>query len=218
MNNAPPVLSGKRHGGRYWGAVLEPVRSDGARSHSAAASPPALPPQSITAVAPGAHVSGGPSHLSVPGAACAVNDYIPIRQREKFRLELYAQDCLCFWCRTEMDIVNRERITPLGRVKANDRFASFEHLVPKSEGGRFTRTNIRLAHAGCNRKRRPKRHHPRYAHDPLNQRPRHEHRRSDPLPQRGHTTQAVHGVPDPTAEASAPSHRSHNPERERVVR
>lgn len=98
-----------------------------------------------------------------------MSDHIPIRQREKFRLELYAQDCLCFWCRAEMDIVNRERVTLRGRVKANDWFASFEHLVPKSEGGRFTRTNIVLAHAGCNRKRFQKRHLPRYAHDPLNQ-------------------------------------------------
>lgn len=92
--------------------------------------------------------------------------YVPIRQREEFRCELYAADPLCFWCRTVMDIEHRTVITCTGREKHNDSYASFEHLKPKWMGGRFTRDNIRLAHAGCNRKRQQKYHLPRYEHDP----------------------------------------------------
>lgn len=199
------------------GADMEPVRINSAQFLATATPPPDQQAQPIPAVAPGGDLSDGAPALAISNASRAVSDYIPIRQREKFRLELYAQDCLCFWCRTEMDIVNRERITPKGRIKANDWFASFEHLVPQSMGGRFTRTNIRLAHAGCNRKRFQKRHLPRYAHDPLNQGAGHD-RRPDRLQQRGHAAQDPQRVPGPTAAHSPSCDRSHNPERETVVR
>lgn len=81
------------------------------------------------------------------------------KRREAFRLELYAADPNCHWCRERMDAV----------YKDHDRYASFEHLIPRRLGGRFTRDNIVLAHAGCNRKRENKNHLPRYAHDPMRQ-------------------------------------------------
>jgi hypothetical protein len=110
-------------------------------------------------------LNGKPTDLDLL-RAMKKGSYVPIRQREAFRRELYAANPNCFWCHKVMDIENRTIITATGREKHNDSYASFEHLKPRWMGGRFTRANICLAHAGCNRKRHQKHHLPRYEHDP----------------------------------------------------
>lgn len=83
-------------------------------------------------------------------------------KREEFRVELFAeQNGACHWCRNQMSM-ERKRITVTGRIKDNQSFASFEHIKPRSMGGVFSRHNIKLAHASCNRER-PQR---RFEHDP----------------------------------------------------
>lgn len=42
------------------------------------------------------------------------------------------------------------KTTPLNR---SPRFATLDHVVPLSKGGRSQRTNLRLAHRECNEKR-----------------------------------------------------------------
>lgn len=88
--------------------------------------------------------------------------------REAFRLRLFKkQNGQCHWCCELMDIEHKTITTRAGKVKNNNTYASFEHLIPRAMGGRFTEENIRLAHAGCNCHRQDKNHLPRYAHDPL---------------------------------------------------
>lgn len=68
----------------------------------------------------------------------------------------------CWWCGEPME-QTRLRVTPTGKVKNNPRFASFEHLIERKNGGRSTKTNTVLAHASCNRDR----HRRKWAHDPV---------------------------------------------------
>lgn len=82
--------------------------------------------------------------------------------REEFRVELFiAQGGECHWCLQPMSMVRR-KTTPLGNVKDNQSFATFEHLRPRFMGGKFNRENIRLAHGSCNLKR----HRKKFDHDP----------------------------------------------------
>lgn len=83
------------------------------------------------------------------------NEHAPYfsSSREDFRAELYEKQAgMCHWCDGLMSM-DRKRVTPNGRVKDNSGFATFEHLIPKSNGGTFDRKNIVLAHGGCNNKR-----------------------------------------------------------------
>jgi hypothetical protein len=81
-------------------------------------------------------------------------------RRDRVRAALFKQQCgLCYWCQKEMTLDNN-----------GGKFASFEHLLPRSHGGRFTPGNIVLAHKTCNHHRESKRHRlARYAHDPMRQ-------------------------------------------------
>ncbi len=85
-------------------------------------------------------------------------------QREKRRREdlFKAQEGKCYWCRDPMEM-NHHRLTPMGRLKENPAFASFEHLIPKSHGGLTGFKNIVLSHVACNGKR----HLRRWPHDPI---------------------------------------------------
>lgn len=81
-------------------------------------------------------------------------------RRDKVRKSLFKhQRGLCYWCCKAMTLENN-----------GGQFASFEHLLPRSHGGRFTPDNIVLAHKTCNAHREGKRHRlARYAHDPMRQ-------------------------------------------------
>lgn len=88
------------------------------------------------------------------------------QSRERWRLSMFlGQHGRCFWCKEDMDLA-RFKPRPTGGEKANDAFASFEHLIRREDGGKLSEDNIVLAHASCNRKRDAKNHLPRYAHDP----------------------------------------------------
>jgi 5-methylcytosine-specific restriction endonuclease McrA len=79
-------------------------------------------------------------------------------KRDRVRKNLFEkQKGLCHWCKKAMVLDNK-----------GGGFASFEHLLPRSHGGRFTPDNIVLAHKTCNHHRESKRHRlARYAHDPM---------------------------------------------------
>ena len=62
-----------------------------------------------------------------------------------------AQNGLCHWCGHPMEL-EHYRLTWTGRLKANALFATFEHLIPKRDGGKRG-DNIVLAHAHCNKRR-----------------------------------------------------------------
>lgn len=80
-----------------------------------------------------------------------------------FRKELFkTQEGKCFWCSGTMEL-NPLYQTCLGKVKHNPRYASFEHLIPKSLGGLLGRVNKVLTHAQCNHDRAKK----RWPHDPI---------------------------------------------------
>jgi hypothetical protein len=83
-------------------------------------------------------------------------------RRDQMRADLFAkQGGKCHWCQKPMTMHN-----PTGRPTGA--FASFEHLLPRSLGGRFTADNIVLAHKTCNHHRESYRHKlARYAHDPM---------------------------------------------------
>lgn len=85
------------------------------------------------------------------------------RKRAAFRKSLFdKQNGECHWakygkCRykgeVKMDLEFSTIVTIYGNVRQNGKFASFEHLKPRSRGGRFNKENIVLAHQLCNRKR-----------------------------------------------------------------
>lgn len=84
------------------------------------------------------------------------------RQWRRQRHEMFvAQGGLCWWCREKMSM-EPLRITDNGNWKDNTKYATFEHLIPRSMGGKNSGNRV-LAHAGCNNKRH-KRHWP---HDPI---------------------------------------------------
>lgn len=62
---------------------------------------------------------------------------------------LMHRDCgCCVWCRRAVD---RARPTNGRRPPAN--MATMDHVIPESDGGAFTRTNLVLACADCNQDR-----------------------------------------------------------------
>jgi 5-methylcytosine-specific restriction endonuclease McrA len=83
------------------------------------------------------------------------------RRRERYE-KFLAQEGLCWWCREKMSM-EALRITEAGNWKDNKRYASFEHLIPRSHGGKNATGNRVLAHAGCNNKR----HRRKWPHDPI---------------------------------------------------
>ena len=70
------------------------------------------------------------------------------RRERKFK----AQAGLCHWCKKPMSL-EPIHTTEKGRVKDNELYATFEHLVRRREGGAAMPNNVVLAHARCNRKR-----------------------------------------------------------------
>jgi hypothetical protein len=56
--------------------------------------------------------------------------------------------------------LNPVKITKFGNIKDNGMYASFEHIIPKSQGGK---TKDVLAHASCNRNREKR----KWPHDPV---------------------------------------------------
>ena len=84
------------------------------------------------------------------------------RKERQQREQLFQkQEGRCYWCGEEMEM-SQFRITERGRIKHNPAFATFEHLVPKSKGGRRG-NNIVLAHGICNLRRPQK----KWPHDPI---------------------------------------------------
>lgn len=61
----------------------------------------------------------------------------------------------CFYCKEQMNIEYDHKQQP-----KNKKFATFEHLIRKEQGGGFTDTNIVLACLGCNLKKNQE-----YCHD-----------------------------------------------------
>jgi hypothetical protein len=85
------------------------------------------------------------------------------RSDRAFRERLFeTQGGKCHWCKEPMELTML-RCTEFGKWKDNPRFASFDHLIPKSKGGIKGRMNIVLAHSSCNW-RRAKR---QWEHDPI---------------------------------------------------
>jgi 5-methylcytosine-specific restriction endonuclease McrA len=80
--------------------------------------------------------------------------------RLKLKREMY-KECggLCYWCGEKMNFpVKRAPRSPTQRLDC-----TFEHIIPYSEGGKFTPgDNIALAHAKCNHER----HKPKNARVP----------------------------------------------------
>lgn len=69
-------------------------------------------------------------------------------KREAFRRELFErQGGLCHLCGKPMTL---QRRTGKRAGAGGSTFASFDHLIPKANGGRNYRTNFRLAHRKCN--------------------------------------------------------------------
>ena len=62
-------------------------------------------------------------------------------KHHKWRIELFEkQHGRCHWCGNRME-----------SERGGDGYASFEHLLPRSLGGKFTKDNIVLVHVRCNR-------------------------------------------------------------------
>ncbi len=78
--------------------------------------------------------------------------------RDRLRLKLYTeQNGECYWhqfgqCRFKGAKMSLDRtyISDTGKVKNNGRFASFEHLKRRYDGGTNAASNMRLAHVACN--------------------------------------------------------------------
>lgn len=85
------------------------------------------------------------------------------RNDRRKRQEMFnEQKGLCFWCKEKMQM-NPLVTSEAGAIKANKRFATFEHLIPKSEGGTSAKSNLVLAHAKCNNRRVYR----NWSHDPF---------------------------------------------------
>lgn len=68
-----------------------------------------------------------------------------VEQREKLRRKLFEeQDGLCWLCNEPMTLERGDYENP------NRRFASFDHVIPKHNGGTAYYTNLKLAHRSCN--------------------------------------------------------------------
>lgn len=57
------------------------------------------------------------------------------------------QQGVCFWCG---DVMHNDR------ANQDDNFASIEHIIPRSWGGKNSRSNLALAHKKCNTMRNAK--------------------------------------------------------------
>lgn len=65
------------------------------------------------------------------------------KRKRRIRQRMYKrQKGLCWICGEKMAI----SVTSHGKGK----YASFDHIIPKSEGGTNEQTNLRLAHQRCN--------------------------------------------------------------------
>lgn len=74
------------------------------------------------------------------------------------------QEGECFWhqfglCTYDNPIMelNYWKVTEKGNIKENGRFASYEHLKRKKQGGKNNIENVKLVHANCNHKREKRR-------------------------------------------------------------
>lgn len=87
------------------------------------------------------------------------------RRERRRRQELFdAQQGCCYWCGGKMQMNPlRPSNGPSGKLKSNEAYATFEHLIPKSKNGSRGFDNIVLAHAACNHKRAKL----KWAHDPV---------------------------------------------------
>lgn len=67
--------------------------------------------------------------------------------KHKFRIKKFEdQKGLCYYCDKPMSFNRTKNGSP-----ARD-FATFEHLIRKDQGGKFSNDNIVLAHRKCNHK------------------------------------------------------------------
>lgn len=77
------------------------------------------------------------------------NRTIPARTRRRLKLRLSeAQNhrcCLCGWRLDE---------TPLPDLPTSDWASTFEHIIPRHDGGRDTYSNLAISHKICNWQRR----------------------------------------------------------------
>lgn len=74
-------------------------------------------------------------------------------KRRAWRKRLFdAQGGRCIWCAKPMSLIARKTAPSRAGQPARD-FATFEHLVPRRDGGRKADPNIALAHYKCNRRR-----------------------------------------------------------------
>lgn len=84
------------------------------------------------------------------------------RERKQRKRMFERQRGKCHWCGLPMSLTPT-KITPFGNVKDNPQYATFEHVIPKSMDGTNQRSNLVLAHGGCNNKR----HKRKWPHDPV---------------------------------------------------
>lgn len=71
------------------------------------------------------------------------------KDRYARRLRLFeAQAGLCHWCKKPMSMVSSKPPKP-----PRDDYATFEHLLPRSRGGKSGPRNVVLAHHLCNARR-----------------------------------------------------------------
>ncbi len=86
------------------------------------------------------------------------------RRTRVLREELFKkQEGKCHWCGGAMELNYFKLSAGVGRVKVNPGFATFEHLLPRANGGLRTIENVVLAHGACNHHR----HKKKFPHDPV---------------------------------------------------
>ncbi len=75
----------------------------------------------------------------------------PAKKREALRSKLFDDQCgICYLCGREMTLVRANKIN------VPNEFATFDHVIPRSDGGTDSVANIRLAHRICNLRKRSK--------------------------------------------------------------
>jgi hypothetical protein len=90
------------------------------------------------------------------------------RERNVRRNKFQAQNGKCYWCGEPMEMRSVRTSERTGLLKDNPRYATFEHLIPKSTLKQYPRfrdsaENIVLAHGSCNNKREKL----KWPHDPI---------------------------------------------------
>jgi hypothetical protein len=84
------------------------------------------------------------------------------RKDRRKRQDLFnEQQGKCHWCSKPMQL-NPLKLNLTGYWSNNNAFATFEHILPRANGGTRAKENIVLAHASCNRTR----HRRKWPHDP----------------------------------------------------